>query len=203
MANERETIQDHAWRHHSGVVGEPFDLIEASWRMIGSEWGGYTFYIDELGLVHMSLALNPIDKNGFVIEDGIVNLRETSTEELLSTLPALTMSVYVFEGGDCYQDFQPNPIDSDGVKPVTTPLQARIILPEGVFYSSGSNIFPHVTEPKGEKSLRWVFERWSLNGGEDIPIYLSKPVEFYRDNPQEIRPEFFRLEKPIEIGERH
>lgn len=201
MVNRRETIADHAWKNHSTTVDKPMDLSHATPKYIGDRFDGFSYYVDGLGFVHLFLNMNPIDKKGFVLDENYKpTAREVSVDEILNQFPALTMSIYVFEGGDYYKSFQPNPVESRSAKEISTDLEARIHFPYGLtFHSSGTTIHPSMSKGPEDRTLRWAFERWNLEDNENLPIYLTQNPELFKEYPELIKPEIVKLERPTII----
>lgn len=204
MVNRRETIADHAWKNHSTTVDKPMDLSHATPKYIGDRFDGFSYYVDGLGFVHLFLNMNPIDKKGFVLDENYKpTAREVSVDEILNQFPALTMSVYVFEGGDYYKNFQPNPVESRGAKEILTELEAKIHFPNGLtFHSPGAAVHPAMAKGPQDRTLRWTFERWNLEDDENLPIYLTQNPEFFKEHTELIKPEIVKLERPeiIKMG---
>lgn len=182
-------------------VGEPMDLSRAGWRYAGERWDGYYFYIDNLGLVHLFLNTNPIDMKGIVLDNNFKpTVRELTVDEVLYQYAAVTMSAYIFDGGDYYQNFQPNPVDNPDEKEFLTSLGARIHLPGGLtFRSNGNAIGPAMETGPKDRTLRWAFERWCLRKDENLPVYLPYDPDYFIAHPEIIRPEFVKLEKAAPI----
>lgn len=200
MAKDKETIVDHAWRHHYFNVGKPVDLSRAAWRQVGERWDGYYFHVDDLGLVHLFLNRYALGK-GFVLDENFKpTVREVTLDEMLHQLTALTMSAYVFDGGEHYKGFQPNPVDNSDIEDVSTCLEARIHFPGGLtFRSHGTSIDPARESGSQDRTLRWFFETWCLDAEENLPIYLIKNPEHFKERPELIKPEFVKLERPASI----
>lgn len=204
MVNRRETIVDHAWRNHSTAIDKPMDLSRATPKYVGDRFDGFSYYVDSLGLVHLFLNMNAIDKNGFVLDRNYKpTVREVSVDEILNQFPALTMTIYVFDGGDYYGSFQPNPIESRDAKEISTKLEARIHFSNGLtFHSPGTAIHPAMSKGPQDRTLRWTFERWNLECDENLPIYLTQNPEFFKERTELIKPEIVKLEHPeiIKMG---
>lgn len=192
MPRNKESFVDHAWDRHHFDVGQKVDLSKCMKR----QTGGYTFYLNDVGITHLFINTNAIAEKGFVLYESDKPLvRNLTLDEMLNKFAAVTMSTYVFDGCDYYGTFQPNPIDNRDAEQVSTILRYRIHFPGGVtFYSDGTDIRPAMSLGTQDRTLRWTCEKWCLQGNENLPIYLPNNPEYFT-----MEPEFIKLEEPVLI----
>lgn len=180
--------------HHSGQyhfdIGDFIDPTESLRQQVSDrDQRHYSFVLNQVGFGHIFIKTVPISNQGFVLyETPKPTIREITKDEMLNTLPAIYLALYVFPWLPYHSKFQISEDDNS----CNTPLACHLELPDLPIFTSYGRYGGKPREGGRDDETLWIeFKHWNLNGDEDLPIHIPQNPEFYA-----LKAQFIDLERP-------